>query len=653
MLLRVLSAVEDDLADLTDRIPIPSLQNFRNAAIACLKQMARSPQLFDDSFTDPDKIGSDPIYQAYLQATRSDTWEKNALRQGLLYSLLLEGAKDGDYQDLLEAIRHPPILTCIDPPPDSHLRRIALVATFYECKSQQDAKCCRPAITLAMLLEKILAYSPTPEEFRVTDDQRNAIASLVETGRNIAREPTSSEILKKLSISLNTRIGQSIRHLHAPAIVRLPDAYQVGELLQWLQVTNPDVGSFAAINTLLSGFAGAVLGKAGPHRYKVEGDRYSALLKIQSPDLEKCSSPPDGCGWMAIDTSLYLPIPLRVLRMASQLKQSHAYSFDAAKLRFRDAVNAWKDNHGVDINLGRLHMLLPAQLGPEGTFDNTLLHLLGLKDISSRDAGIHYFSPHAAEIIRRYQRAVETLAIRTALAEWMEEGWTDCLVPDHGFGASVRPSLNGLVALVSFLEEAARRTRGRTSLENRIRNFNAEAARLTVLFLASTGARPVESVFPERDQWSAESRTLLLSEKDSLLYRSTRTMPIVDRLWVGVKRFTERKHALEVELGRRFDQRLIVFLVDADGNPQYPTISNLKARVPGFADHWPWPNDVLRHHFRSRLWEMGCPSSILERAMGHLGKSQTPDAMYSMEPVGDATSGIAPYVGQLLDEIGF
>lgn len=128
------------------------------------------------------------------------------------------------------------------------------------------------------------------------------------------------------------------------------------------------------------------------------------------------------------------------------------------------------------------------------------------------------------------------------------------------------------------------------------------------------------------------------------------------RLSVGnkvVSRFAERQRSLEIQLGRRIENPQALFLFDINGSVLAPTVANMKATIPGFSDYWLWPNDILRHYFRTRLWELGCSAGVLELAMGHLGKSQTPDTHFSMQPISATSQPVTPYINQLLDELGF
>lgn len=347
-------------------------------------------------------------------------------------------------------------------------------------------------------------------------------------------------------------------------------------------------------------------------------------------------------------------MPVHVQKQIARLTTLPGYSYETMKANYRDFVAQRTDNYGIRLPLAEIHRLLPKMLGGGNALDNTLLHLLGLTDINRRDAGIYYFSPSVPDLLERYKRAVRQLVASVlALPDWLDEGWT--AVPDQSgcFGSSVRPSMAALKKLVTNLRNASELPRGRPTFESRLMAFNAEAAYVTVLFLASTGSRPLDEVFPDTSAWDARSREIMLSEKDSLLYRSTRKVPLVERLLHGVEQFTERRRDLEKHFGKRFDARLLVFLVTPEGQIVPPTIANMKMLVPTFAACWPWPNDILRHHFRSRLWELGCHPFVLDHAMGHLGKSQTADTPLRTQPIASNVRPSIPYIERLLDEIGF
>lgn len=653
MLHQAISGVEEALDSVTEEIRHETLNRYRRAAVACLKQIGRIPGFTDDSFTDYEAFPADAIYRTLLQGSTRDAWEKRALRKALLYLLLLGGVEEEDLKALLVAIATPPILTAIAIPPDSTVMQLALVKEYFVLAAHLDSSNARLASLLDGLLRKLLESTPSPELFGISPENRDAIEASIKNASPTGRIDTSSDRLRKLAISINTRVGQSLRHLHIPIVQQVPDSLEVTNLLQAARLYRQELGDWLSMNALLSSFAITLFGEAGKPRIALTGDRGNAMFCITAPDLERRGLIPSGAAWESVGQELYLPIPRRVLERAEQIRKSPGFDVCKMKQQMGSFISTWSDEQGLRIKRGVLHRLLPYEFGCVGGSDSTLMHLLGLAEISRRDAGIHYFSPSIPEVVRRYRQAVEAVATQIDQTEWLADGWTEVPEQVECFGASMRPSRDAAGCLVEYLKAAAQLSRGKPSAEARLRSFNAEAAYLTVLFLASTGARPVEDVFPLRSQWNPESGELLLSEKDSLLYRSTRKLPMVERLKAGVTRHVERQRALEVQMGRRFDSRLVVFLVSEEGEAMPPTIANMKRLIPGFADHWPWPNDILRHHFRSRIWELGCGAYVLDRAMGHLSKSQTPDAAFAMQPISDSVRHAVPFINRLLDEIGF
>lgn len=653
MLHHALSGIEEALTQISDEIPCEPLRRYRNAVIGCLKQMGRSPEFSDDSFIDVDAFPSDPRYRLLLDHSAGDRWEKRTLLNAFLFLLLLERPAEESLTPMVHFIKRPPTLVGLVPP-ESLIIKLVMVQELIQAGAQQNNAAIQASNILKGLVEQLLSWSPTPEKFTLPPDQRKAILASVAYSHPGGRIDMPSDLLKKLAVSINTRIGSSLRHIHKPLVQTIPEATSVAMYLSGVRRSNKELGDWLAINTVLSTFAGALLGGPASHRINLDGAGDTLALKISAPLLGKTKeTTADSRQWANVDHTLRLPLPRAIVKRAEQLLKSPGYDFDSKKKQHHGFLNLWASDEGFPIPLGSAHRVLPAMLGGGEVMDSTLLCLLGLADISRRDAGIYYFSPVIPEIVCRYQHAVASVVTMIDQPEWLGGGWTTLPEQTGCFGASVRPSTDALKDLVGFLRTRAKLSPGKPSLESRIQSFNAEAAYLTVLYLASTGARPVNNVFPPPADWSPASGELMLSEKDSLLYRSTRKLPIVDRLATGVSRFGERQRSLEIQLGRRIDSPQAVFLVGKDGSVLAPTVANLKATIPGFSDFWPWPNDIFRHYFRTRLWELGCSAWVLERAMGHLGKSQTPDAHFSMMPVSETLLSISPYINRLLDELGF
>lgn len=654
MLRTALFWVEEALVRLSDETGSESLKIYRDAARGCIYVLAQNSGLSDESHTDVDAFPSDPVYKIIARASASDRWEKRSLRHAFLCLLLQESPSDEDITKLAKAIKLPPVISQIPVPPDSPVAQLTLIEKYFQLRASDDADAAQTASLLHRIHQALLASTSNPESFGLSSEQLALVKASAEIGRPAGRKETSSDLLNKLTISLVVRAGASIRHVHKPLVQQIPDLDEVARFLSDARRRNPDLGDWLTIHTVLSTFANALLAGPKSPRFETSEQYGSTALVVAAPALGKKHRATEvGDHWETILPELILPIPQSILKRARQLTTLPEYAFARKKKELNDFVGSWADANGPRIKLGALHRLLPAALAGGKSFDTTLLHLLGLSDISRRDAGIHYFSPVISEVLRRYQGAIATLLGSIGLSEWLDDGWTEIPAQAGCFGASARPSREALARLVRFLRNAAQLPRGKPTPENRQRTSTADAAYLTVLHLASTGARPVEGVFPTTYQWDRESAELLLSEKDSLLYRSTRKLPIEGRLVDGVAKLADRQHGLELLLGNRFDPQLLVFLVDSQGLTMPPTIANMKALIPGFADHWPWPNDILRHHFRSRLWELGCDPVVLERAMGHLGKSQTPDNPLSMRPISETVRPAISYITRLLDEIGF
>ena len=91
----------------------------------------------------------------------------------------------------------------------------------------------------------------------------------------------------------------------------------------------------------------------------------------------------------------------------------------------------------------------------------------------------------------------------------------------------------------------------------------------------------------------------------------------------------------------------------ADESYVTPTITALKVSIPDFAEHWVWPDDMFRHLFRSRLWEMGCPSSWLRRVMGQHPPHGATDMPWRARPQWDGLHDCTDKTDEYLDTLGF
>lgn len=638
------------LVQIVDEVPDRHLRLYRDAARECLGALQRNPLMSDESYVSAKDITADPVYRMFAHDDPDQSWEKAALQAVLLLSLLTEAPSDDDIRTLAEGVEHAPVIKGTAPP-DSLVTRGVLVSHFLRQQACKDARAATLASTVDRYLQELLKSTADPKTFSPASELTEAIdRSLAEAAQAPASEPV--ERLRRLATSLSVRCSAAIRHQHRPAVHQAPPLQQLNELFVQLRRRNEGLFNWATTHALLSSHAIPLLG-GGAHRRIHWSLAETPRISIHALELSRRSKDgaiPTRCE--AVEHSLSLPVLNALASRTLRTETLTEEGFGKRKQQFRDFCARWAAEHGVRISLGTVQRLLPIALGGGSSSDETFCHLLALREVTRRDAGIHYFSPSVDEVVRRYTQAVQYLALELGLDDWMEEGWR--IEPQWAFfGASLRPCVAAIQELIRHLSQSSGLPRGKPTLDNRLRAHNAEVGLVTIMYLAVTGARPVDDVVPKTVFWSHEAGEIVLSEKDSLLYRSTRKLPLPTRLLAANARLAERQRELEVLFGRRFDHQYPLFLVDGYGVQHPPTIANLKAYVPGFAELWPWPNDILRHYFRTRLWELGCSAEVLEQAMGHLGKSQTPDSPFAMRPIGEPLLSMRPYVDQLLDELGF
>lgn len=422
MLHLALSNIEDALTQISDEIPCEPLRRYRNAVIACLKQMARSLEFSDDSFTDADDFSSDPRYRLLLDHSPGDRWEKRTLLNAFLFLLLLKRPADEEISPLVKFIKRPPTIIG-QSPPESPIIQLAMVQELIQAEAQLDSSAVQAGNILKGLVEQLVGWSPTPEKFTLSPDQRKAILASVADSHPRGRVDTPSDILNKLAVSINTRIGSSLRHIHKPLVQQIPEATSIATYLSGVRRANKELGDWLAINTVLSTLADALLGGPASPRFDPDGASDTLALRIRAPSLGKAKETiADTSQWANVGQTLRLPLPRTIVRRAGQLLKSPGYDYDSKKKQHNGFFKSWANNHGFPITLGAARRVLPAMLGGGEVMDSTLLCLLGLADISRRDAGIYYFSPAIPEIVSRYQHAVASVVTMIDQPEWLADG---------------------------------------------------------------------------------------------------------------------------------------------------------------------------------------------------------------------------------------
>lgn len=653
LLQRAIAFIEEQLVELSDECPTELIKNYRDAARHCIKLLARHRDMSDESDRHADTIGADRIYKAFAVEQAESRWESDTLRL-TLFLVLLQGEPDSpDIEILLAGIDKTKIFENHQLPA-TPLRRLQFYSHFLRELSPFDSKMAAIGAIVERISSQLVVAALDPSTYTLTKEESDAIEQKVQESRPKERELSPTEALKKEVTRISTRIGSSIRHIHRPLVHYVPHLCEARDFLAFLKHEDKETSDWVAVHALTSTFALPLLGIPTNRQVHSRVTLVGSGLQIAAPRLRKrkadAESRPE---YEVVADELILPLPKKLARTTGRLREAGSELQEKANRAFNSVARKSMNQFGYGFRLNALHRLLPLHLGNGTTVDATLLHLLGLTEIERRDAGIHYFSPSIDRIIKVYQDGVAKLAQELDLGSWLDEGWTDTPEQPGCFGASARPSSAALRNLVTFLRTHAENTRGNRPLPVRIAAYNAQAALVTVLFLASTGGRPVGEVFPTNTAWDAGNRVMLLSEKDSLLYRSTRLLFGPELLVAEVEDLHKRRANLEVQYGRRFNPEFAVTLLAADGTELPPTIANLRAMIPGFSELWPWPNDILRHHFRSRLWELGTEAWALDAAMGHFPKSKTPDTSLATRPIGESVIPVLSHVDTLLNEIGF
>lgn len=653
LLQAAISFVEETLVDLADECSDEVVKNFRDTSRYCLKLLARSRELSDESHRHADKINADLVYKAFALLGEEGSWERETLRVALLLLVLKGEPRPDDEKVLVSAINSPKIISDFQAPANA-ITRLRAYSQFLRVLSATDRGVAQLGEIVERVTADLLSAVVAPESYELSDEETTAIANCITSFHQPGQELTHSEALKKEVVKITTRICSAIRHLHRPLVHFIPDLTEARRFIANLYRKDKEIAQWATVHVLLSAFALPLLAiptrRPMHSRVTVSPDG----LVITAPRLRKRSKAnPPNPAFEIVHGQITLPLPVHAARIAANFRARGPEFAEEAHKTYGLISRSFGDEEGFRIRLNAMHRLLPLFLGDGKAVDPTLLHLLSLREVQRRDAGIHYFSPSSERLVRVYQEGMAALASALDLSSWIDEGWTQPPSPSECFGASARPSLTFLIRLVDFLRDRAAQGRGNRSIDSRIAACNAQAAFVVVMNLAATGARPVGDVFPSAAAWDAEGCVTLASEKDSLLYRSTRLLVGPARLKAEIEELRHRRLALEVLLGRRFDPDRIVTLLTPDSQELPPTIANLRELIPGFKEHWPWPNDILRHHFRSRLWELGVDAATLDDTMGHFPKSGSPDTSLATRQIDSSARRIHPLVDSLLDEMGY
>lgn len=655
--------VSDCLIRLGNESSLPAVHQNRDCALFALRRLLAHPEFADNhraSLADPDVS---QIYRCLASPYPSNQWAALAMRDALLCGVLVTRTDRSEATTLVSALKIVQALPALPVDETLTAARIALVAIYLSHLPDQTKEQTHAALVLDRIAAILKESSRFPEHNAPHPENVAAVLAAAQppTTPSETRELSPTVKLQKLTARLSTRLGAAAHYSHMPAIRWHPLAHEIKVIRQFLSNSKSPASVDIVVGHLLfGGFAPTLyqLGDAADQEVTMRPVPGGRVLAIRAPQIHDPGHALDTPGYESVTQILQLPLPRDLANQIERVREAinAAGGENPAKLmlaKTNQHLRAFGQGRGISLSLKRVSRLLPTYL-EEGANDETVLHLLHLAPPNARDAGIYYFSPARRLLEDRFVSAVTRLATEVGCDALLESGWSSIEEnPAIHFGQSIRPSVDTLRKLLDHLRGQFLLGRGRPPPQKLIRAFNAKAAYVTLLFLAATGARPTNEVFPASTSIDPSSARALLSEKDSLLYRSTRVAHLDQRIADALRELAILRQSMELNSVRNDDRSQQVFLLDTNGIAYAPTIPHMKKFVPGFAECWPWPNDALRHHFRSRLWELGCPSDCLALLMGHVGKSHTADNQLATLQLGDANRQAAPFVARLLDELGF
>ena len=582
-----------------------------------------------------------PLYQS------NEPWWKETIREALIARLILSPA-DTPIAILTDALsRDLPVTLPLHHRQNDPSVRIALLIDCLAFHGTSYSKLIGALGDTAA----VLGDMPALRKEVLHPDNSAQLEELRRQHTTPTPKHSSRERLHRLARNIAVTALAQRREFHAPPSQQLATIESLNELTRRSSRWNePERVALHAI--LLLGRLGYNLlhtSNQDPH-CRIKHHFHEVWIERQLPDAPEFTRHLDGPGFEPVGRLLQLPLPRHFGHaladvLASQERNQTLHSLER-KLRelSRDG--------GQQVTIRRIRRGFEHELEQE-TPDEALMTLLGVQAEARRDASIHYFAPSATLLSERFRSASERLIDRLGL-DVLTEGWSvPPSAPTTYVGYSYRADTALFGSFIAKIQSLAELGRGRTSSQRVLDAYNARVARLALMFLAATGSRPTGSVLPRRGEISLEDRAAIVSDKDSIDYRSTRLIPLCDRLIAEIRDF-ERWAASKNLLPRTITADTPLAMLQAkDGSLCAPTISAIVNTLPGLSLHWPWPDDMLRHLFRSRLWEKGCPSSWLRRVMGHHPPHGSADMPWSARPLWEGLHHWTAVIDDYLGELGF
>ena len=643
-------ACEPALTHLCDHRDAAALLDARDVIRGILRLLPRYPDLTRNdyrSLNDVPESNIDDAYRSLPLHQQIEPWWRETLREALITRLIL--APSTTTIEILSGAlnRGLPVSLSLHQRQNDPAIRIALLIECLGICGTEYTKLIHALTDIATILGTLPALR---KEIFHPENQAQ-----LEELRRLHLHPTPSlssrERLARLARDIGVTALAQRRNHHAPSSQQLPTIETLRELVRRSSKWG-ELECIALQAALLLGRLGCHLlltANQDPH-CRVENHIHEAWVARRLPDTPDFTRRLDGPEYSLVGRLLNLPLPrqlghaLATIGTAADGKQA----LSNLKRKLRD----FSRDNGQPVTIARISRVFEYELEQEAP-DEALMTLLGMQAEARRDAGIHYLAPDGALLVQRLSSTIERI-VDTLDLDMLDRGWSvPPAVPTQYFGYSYRADTNVLRKFVAMIQSASELNPGRRSPRRAIEAYNARVTRLTLMFLAATGSRPTGTVLPRKGDISLEDRAAIVSEKDSLGYRSTRLVPLCARLVTEIRDFETWASSKNLPPLVTTADTPLAMLRTEDGTFIIPTISAIANAFPDLSPQWSWPDDMLRHLFRSRLWEMGCPSSWLRRVMGHYPPHGSADMPWCARSLWNGLHDWSPLIDKHLDELGF